>query len=231
MVVIGIIAILATLGVVAYRVVTDRANATSVQADHASIAEKIESFTRTDNYPVSITECPTPSANNLCITPKAGQTISYYAFDPAAAPRFYSGQHSKTEPAYELMLRSADGFYYSSTAEIYNDRPTNREFVQYVDLAPLIDQYGLRKYKITFDIKSASTVSASNVTVYMQNGSGSRYTFSASVPVTTTYARRSVTVTPNGPNTTFTQSILAFYGTYSTGNEPTIKNLRVEPAW
>ena len=231
LIVIGVIGIVATLVTVSYRNVTNNAKAKAVRVDHADIAEKIESFIKTDNYPASITECPTPSANNLCITPKAGQTINYYAFNPTAAARFYAGQHSTTDPAYELMLRSADGFYYSSTAEINNAQATNREFVQYMDMAPLIDQYGLRKYKITFDIKSESIASASSVMVYMQNGSGARYSFSASVPVTTSYVKQSVTITPTGPNTSFTQSILAFYGTYSTGNRPTIKNVTIEPAW
>jgi len=227
LIVIVVIGILAGLGTVAYRGVQERAKATGIKAEHAGMLDRIESFSNTDNYPVSISDCPTPASTNLCIQPKSGQAMSYYAFDPAAAPRFYAARHSTTDPAFELELRNADNFYYQSTAEISN----TTEFVQYMDMAPLINQFGNRKYKITFDIKSASTVSASSVMVYMQNGSGARYSFSASVPVSTSYAKRSVTVTPSGPNTGFTQSILAFYGTYSTGNRPTVKNVTIEPAW
>lgn len=227
LIVIVVIGILAAVGSVGYRNVQERAKAKSIQAEQISIADKIESFIATDNYPISITDCPSPATTNLCIVPSDGQTMSYYAFDPAAAPRFYSALHSTTTPAFELELRSADSFFYSSTAEISN----TREFVQYMDMASLINQYGLRKYKITFDIKSDDTSSASSVMVYMQNGSGARYSFSTSVPVTTSFTKQSVIVQPSGPNTSFTQSILAFYGTYNTGNIPTIKDLTIEPAW
>ena len=228
LIVIVVIGILATITAVVYRNVQEKAKAAAIEGEHSVIFDKILAFVKTDNYPVSITDCPTPTANtNMCIQPGSGQTMSYYMFDPAAAPRFYAARHSTTEPAFELDLRTADSFYYRSTAEITN----TTEFVQYMDMASLINQYGLRKYRITFDIKSASTASASNVTVYQQNGSGARYTFSASVPVTTSFEKRSVVVIPSGPNTSFTQSILAFYGTYSTGNIPTIRNVTIEPAW
>jgi hypothetical protein len=64
--------------------------------------------------------------------------------------------------------------------------------------------------------------------VYQQNGSGARYDFNTSVPVTTSYARQSVTVTPTLANPGLTQSILAFYGTYGTGNIASVKNVKVE---
>jgi prepilin-type N-terminal cleavage/methylation domain-containing protein len=229
LIVMVMIGVVAGVSIVAYRGVQDKARQTEILADHADIEDKIESFTATDLYPASITDCPTPAATNLCITPRSGQTISYYAFNPTGAARFYAAQHSTTTPAYELLLKSAKGFFYSSTAEISNTNATNREFVQYMDMAPIIDQYGLRKYKISFDIKSASVATASSVNVYMQNGSGARYSFSVSVPVTTEYQRQTITVTPTGPNTSFTQSILAFYGTYGTGNIATIKNVEIQP--
>ncbi|MGB3945449.1 MAG: hypothetical protein WBK76_01280, partial [Candidatus Saccharimonadales bacterium] len=119
-----------------------------------------------------------------------------------------------------LMPKS---FFYSSNAEM----TSANEFVQYMDMAPIIDKYGIRPYKISFEIKSASTASASSVNVYMQNGSGARYNFSVSVPVTTNFQHKTITVTPSGPNTALAQSILAFYGTYSTGNRPIVRNVEI----
>ena len=62
----------------------------------------------------------------------------------------------------------------------------------------------------------------------MQNGSGARYDFYAGVPVTTSYASQTVIFTPTGPNSSFSQSILAFYGVYGSGNVPTVKNVRLQ---
>ena len=227
MVVIIVIGLLATIGTVAYNGVQDKAKVLAVQDAHGDMVKQIESFTDTDVYPQSISNCPTPTTGNLCIQPKAGQTISYYAFNPTSAPRYSAARHSTTDPAFELLVREADGFYYKSNAEMSH---TN-EFVQYTDMAPIINQYGLRKYTISFDIKSANIASRNTVQVYMQNGSGSRYNFAVNVPVTTSYERQSVTIMPTGPNTSFTPSILAFYGTYGTGNLPTIKNLEIKPGW
>lgn len=64
--------------------------------------------------------------------------------------------------------------------------------------------------------------------VYMQNGSTARYSFSVTIPVTMSYARQFVTVTPALWNSSVTQSMLAFYGTYGTGNIPNVKNVKVE---
>ncbi len=104
-----------------------------------------------------------------------------------------------------------------------------REFVQFADIAPIFEKYGLIEYTISFDIKSADISQRSFVQVYCQNGSGSKYDIGAkTVPVTTEYTRQSVTVTPKLQNESETQAILAFYGIYDTGNIPQIKNVKVE---
>jgi hypothetical protein len=104
------------------------------------------------------------------------------------------------------------------------------EFLRYYNLASIIDSWGLRPYTISFDIKSANISNQSSMTVYGQNGNGVKYGFSVDVPVTTLFVRQSVTVTPVVSSTTEIDSYLSFYGTYSTGNIPTVKNLRVELA-
>lgn len=227
LVVIVVIGVLTAIGVVSYRGVQEQAVVAAFQVEARGIAEEVEEFKiETQAYPASISNCPTPTAANLCIAPKADWIRSYFAFNTSTANRFPSAVHSKTIPGYEISLMNNKQFYYYSTAEI----TSSNEFVQYVDMAPFIDKFGLRKYQLSFDIKSASTASASTMGVYLQNGSGAKYDFWVSVPVTTEYKRQTITVTPTGPNTNFTQAILAFYGTYGTGNRATVKNLQIQLA-
>jgi len=108
------------------------------------------------------------------------------------------------------------------------EKTSANEFLQYADLAPIFDVCGTIQYTISFDIKSANIANQSTMRVYMQNGSAYRYYFEASIPVSTTYTRRSVTVKPVLSNTSEVNSILAFYGTYGTGNKPSVKNVKVE---
>lgn len=227
LIVIVVIAILAAITIVAFRGVQDRAQASASRAGQSQLSRKIEIFkAQAAVYPVSISDCPSPAVTNVCIEPESGQTLSYFAFNTDVPPRFSAARHSTSIPGFELAVRNQSSFFYGANAEI----TSTNEFVQYMDMAPLIDQYGLRKYQISFDIKSADTSSASNVNVYMQNGSGAKYTFSVNVPVTTSYERRTITVMPAGPNAGFTQSILAFYGTYGTGNRPIVKNVEIQLA-
>ena len=103
------------------------------------------------------------------------------------------------------------------------------EFVQYADIAPIFDEYGSVEYTISFDIKSADVSQKNTVMVYCQNGTGAKYDIGSNhVPVTTEYTRQSITVTPVLSQTTQTESWLAFYGTYNTGNYPSVKNVKIE---
>ncbi len=220
-------AILAAVTVVAFRGIQQRATLASLQADSGAISKKLELF-RVDSgqFPAAIDDCPTPSATNLCLATNISATTSYFAFNSSVAPRFGAAMHNTSLPAYEIIVKNASQFYYYSTAEI----TSSNEFVQYVDLAPLIDAYGLRRYQFSFDVKSASTATQTTVRMYMQNGSDARYSFGVDVPVTTSYQRQTVTVTPAGPNTSVVRSILAFYGVYGSGNRVTIRNLSIQLA-
>lgn len=227
LIVIVVIAILAAMSIVAFRGLQDRAMIAAAQSESNGIAKKVELFrVETGLYPSSINDCPSPSATTMCINPNSGTTTSYFAFNPSVGARFGAAQHTTNPPAYEIIVKGASQFYYYSTAEITN----GNEFVQYTDMAPLIDTYGMRKYEISFDIKSADITNRNTVNVYMQNGSGARYGFNTTVPVTTSYQRQTIIVTPGGLNTSFAQSILAFYGTYGTGNRATIKNVEIKLA-
>lgn len=227
LIVIVVISVLATIGIVSFRGIQQRATLAALSSDSNSIVKKIELFrAELGQYPLSINDCPTPSASSLCIITNSATSTSYFVFSPSVGPRFGAAVHATNPPAYEVITKNDSQFYYYSTAEIAN----SNEFVQYTDLAPLIDIYGIRKYKISFDIKSADISARNTVNVYMQNGSGARYGFSVNVPVTTSYERQTIIVTPTGPNTAITQSILAFYGVYGTNNRPTIKNVEIQLA-
>lgn len=93
------------------------------------------------------------------------------------------------------------------------------------DLAPFFNDNGLVEVTLSFD---AYAPTAGNVQVYCQNGSGSRYSFTKLVNVTTNWKRYSVTFTPVGPNEDFVESYLAFYGTYDSGVIPHVRKLKLE---
>lgn len=213
LVVIVVIGILTAITIVAYSGIQNRASFASAQSGVTNIIKKLELFkVDSDKYPVSITDCPTPAATNLCISAGPGTTYRYVA------------NNSSNPQGYEIGSLGTSQFYYSSNIESY----VGYEFMVYSDLAPMIDKYGLVSYKLTFDIKSANISSQNTMQVYMQNGNGARYDASASVPVTTSYTAQSVTFNPSVSNLSFSQSMLAFYGTYGTGNYPSVRNVRFQ---
>lgn len=109
------------------------------------------------------------------------------------------------------------------------EKTNTKEFVQYADIAPIIDKYGLIEYTISFDLKSKDITNKSSIQVYCQNGSDSKYYIGHNpITVTTEYERYSITVTPELQNGTETSAYLAFYGEYNTGNIPVVKNVKVE---
>lgn len=229
LIVIVVIAILAAVTIVAYNGIQARSQAVALQAEVTQQGKKIELFNgENSQVPGSVTDCPTPVATNICLTTAVANTISYQGYNAATTGSYLpSAGTVLNRPSYEVAVLAPSAFFYQGNAELTRAN----EFVQYTDMAPIIDKYGPgRKYQISFDIKSASVASASTVNVYMQNGSGSRYTFSANVPVTTSYVRQTVTVTPVLSNGSLTQSVLAFYGTYGTGNIPTVKNVQMQLA-
>lgn len=103
-----------------------------------------------------------------------------------------------------------------------------REFIQFADLAPIIDEYGLIEYTISFDIKSKDITNTNRIQVYLQNGSDTKYSFSKEIAVSTKFERKSITVIPTLNDATVKNAMLAFFGTYSTGNIPVVKNVKVE---
>lgn len=104
-----------------------------------------------------------------------------------------------------------------------------REFIQFADIAPIFDKYGLRQYTISFDIKSKDVSKKNTIQVYCQNGSNSKYSISSkNITVTTEYQRTSITVVPTIQSATEQKALLAFFGQYDTGNVPIVRNVKVE---
>ena len=126
---------------------------------------------------------------------------------------------------------------YSNDEEISpaNDivAPDNREFSQYVDLAPYFDEYGVdQTYHLELDLKSEDTTNYDKIRIYFQNGSSSRYKITEDPIETVSTEWKHVSFDFNVflSRQTDTQAMLAFYGTYGTGNKPVVKNVRLSLA-
>ncbi len=106
----------------------------------------------------------------------------------------------------------------------------NSEFMQYVDLAPYFDKYGVDKnYHLELDLKSADVTNKNSIMVYFQNGSSSRYSFTSNktYTVTTDWMHVSFDFKAKLATETDERAMLAFYGTYNTGNKPIVKNVEL----
>lgn len=223
LIVIVVIAILASLSVVAYNGVQERAERSAVQSDIRNLTNKVELFkVANDVYPASISDCPNPGATSLCLSTSDGLTLDYKRNDTGGG-----GYITIPKPSYELAVLSDNQFLYTGAGE----KTGGNEFMQYVDLAPYIDKYGLKEYQLSFDIKSVNTANSNRVSVYFQNGSNTRYGgLSQPVTVTTDYVRHTLKFTANMSNPSVAQAMLAFYGSYGTGNRPIVKNVQFQLA-
>ncbi|WP_340391297.1 phage tail spike protein [Macrococcoides caseolyticum] len=104
----------------------------------------------------------------------------------------------------------------------------SREFLQTEDLAVVFDKYPItQKYSLSFDMKATKQ---GNVTVYMQNGSGTKYNFVYdTVLATTEYKRfKFEGLSPSLSNTNETKAMLAFYSVYDSGVFPIVRNIKLE---
>lgn len=134
------------------------------------------------------------------------------------------------------IVESAEGIQVGGRNLLKNsDREVSaiggREFVQFADLAPIFDEHGINEvYSLSVDLKSSDISKRSIIQVYMQNGSGTKYSFvHAYVSVTKEYQRfKFEGLKPSLFNTGETKAMLAFYGTYDTGNFPIIRRVKLE---
>lgn len=121
-----------------------------------------------------------------------------------------------------LML---EGFEFKLVFEKREVFKGANEFLQTIDIAPLIDKYGLIPYRISFEARSAVP---GELLMYQQNGSTARYAFQNYFDTTTAYKRYSLVVIPTEKDLSVQKSILAFYGKHGTGIIPEVKNIVIE---
>lgn len=224
-----VIGILAAITIVAYNGIQERATAAVLSSEVKNATTQLKAYHATnENYPASIDDCPEPSDGNLCITPSDGFAQSYWVDSTRQSFTLTASGRGQSASSLNGGEQAVSGQNLLTTDP--GERTSSSEFLAYVDTAPIIDKWGLVRYKVSFDIKSADTTNRSVMQVYMQNGSGAKYTFSSSVPVTTSYVRQTVIFTPAVWMPNLSQSMLAFYGQYNTGNIPSVKNVTIELA-
>lgn len=107
----------------------------------------------------------------------------------------------------------------------------SNEFLQYVDLAPYIDKYGLNMtYHLELNIRSDNTTNNNSIQIYCQNGSDCKYSFGGDHYATvssTEWTHVSFDFVPTIKDSGATKAMLAFYGTYNTGNKPIVKDVEL----
>jgi len=97
LVVIVIIGILATITIVAYTGLTQKAISISLQSDLTQAYKQIKiSQTQSDNesYPGSVSDCPAPSSGNICIKSSGSNTFSYNVNNSANPKSFILIAHN-----------------------------------------------------------------------------------------------------------------------------------------
>ena len=117
------------------------------------------------------------------------------------------------------------------SAKELSGKGSRSEFLATYDLEPIFEKYGTdRKYSLSLELKSADTSNANSISVYMQNGSGTKHNFvNKRVEVSEEYRRFTFEgLTPSLSKETEIKSTLAFYGGYNTGNTPIVKNVKLE---
>ena len=222
-----IVGILVAITAVGYGGVTKRAEYANIQTSVSGIEKAIEVFLLINEaYPTSITDCPNPAATAICTTAPAGMTLQYAYFPKGV--RTHDGGYQTSiisdRGFYELTLLGQQEFLYASHGETTS--PYSSEFMQYVDFAPLINKYGLKKYNLDFKARSKSTANKNMVNVYFQNGSNARHSFLIGVTLTEKEEPYKISFTPTLSMPDIERSILAFYGGYYSGNIPVISDVR-----
>lgn len=229
LVVIVVIGILAAITIVSYIGVSQNAVAAGLKSDLSNASNQLKMFyIEKGTYP-TINNCPSPGASEICLKTSNDNNLQYSVSNNLTPPTF---NLTATNSSQTYAIGGNGSVTISGQNLLSGDTSIEKtgfnEFLQYADLAPIFNNYGLVSYTISFDIKSANIAVQSSIQAYMQNGSGARYSFNVSFPVTTSYVRKSITITPAVASLTLTQSMLAFYGIYGSGNIASVKNVKVE---
>lgn len=113
------------------------------------------------------------------------------------------------------------------------------EYVRTVDLAPIIEEFGLgQRYDLSFTIRSVDASKNSNIRVYTQNGNSQKHyimqdgsnslnSISAQISETDTEVLLEDIYFVESGQEGITASYLSFYGLYGTGNTAVISDLKL----
>lgn len=91
LIVIVVIAILATITIVAYNGITNNSKSSQAQSNLSQAMKKIKTFATvdgTESYPTSITACPNPSSTELCLSAGTSGTVTYAVSNASATKSF-----------------------------------------------------------------------------------------------------------------------------------------------
>ena len=188
--------------------------------------QSVKNLTATDGATINLYAIWTPNTYTVTFDKNATSatgTMNNQTFT-------YDVAQNLSKNLYSRAGYTFDGWnvLYSNSKEVTNTAGYRPEFVQYTDLAPYIDKFGLNvTYRLELDIKSANTTNNNKINIYCQNGSSCRYDWGKTVTVSSTEWTHVVyEFTPTTRNDNVAAATLAFYGTYGTGNAPMVKNVR-----
>ena len=140
--------------------------------------------------------------------------------------RYFEGMQSvgeEIDDSHKIEIISKNGNLISETQKEWTN---TSEFVQTVDLSPIIDKHGINEYTLSFDIKANKEGSCQ---VYAQNGSDTKYLIGTHyIDLTSEYVRHTIRFTPVLKDQNVKRTTLAFYTTYKTGILPIVKNIRLQ---
>lgn len=91
LVVIVVIGVLAAITIVAYSGISRQATVASLQSDLTNASKQLKIYQVQNNgYPGSVTDCPIPSAANVCLKLSGGNMIDSYSVNNASSPQSFT---------------------------------------------------------------------------------------------------------------------------------------------
>lgn len=108
LVVIVVIGVLAAISLISYNGITQRAVATSLQADLDNAFKQIKMYQTENNaYPNSISDCPTPAEGNICLVPSSSNIFGAYIVDNNSSPQVFRLTANNSATSYYINESSS----------------------------------------------------------------------------------------------------------------------------
>lgn len=158
LIVVVVIGVLASISLISYRGISQRAVASAIESDLVSARNKINIFyVDNDTYPISINECPSPSSVSICLNPSTGNSFDY-VYDNLSVDKYY-----------RLTETNVNGISY------YIDNNSQPIMLQDSPLGPIADWVAVpdgNHYGNFYDLiskQSATAIRSTTSTVYDAN--------------------------------------------------------------